>query len=196
MRIQRLPCNTFCWIQKRYISLDTYRFVQRLEQDGFTREGSEAIMNSLVEVLNESATNVAKQSVTKQDYEKALYISKVDVNHLHSEVQLLEKNEYSLLNAEIIRLESEASKLPGRILEESKRIQANVRLELTLDKSRIRDEQSSQKMKLKETSSKIDTEVSQFKSQMETIQWELFRTLFPLFCAGGALFFSYLRFIK
>jgi hypothetical protein len=170
--------------------------VQRLEQDGFTREGSEAIMNSLVEVLNESATNVAKQSVTKQDYEKALYISKVDVNHLHSEVQLLEKNEYSLLNAEIIRLESEASKLPGRILEESKRIQANVRLELTLDKSRIRDEQSSQKMKLKETSSKIDTEVSQFKSQMETIQWELFRTLFPLFCAGGALFFSYLRFIK
>jgi hypothetical protein len=183
-------------LQKRFINLDTYRFVQRLESDGFTREKAEAIMNSLVEIVTESSNNLLKQSVTKPEFEKYSYVQRVDLNHLQSEVTLLEKNEFSLLRAEMNRLETESMKFPSRIAEETRRIQANVRLELTLDKSRIRDEHASQEMKIKEASSKIDTEVSQFKTQMETIQWELFRTLFPLFCTAGALFFSYLRFIK
>lgn len=125
-----------------------------------------------------------------------MYVARVDLAHLKSEVSLLEKNEFSLLRADIGRLASEASKIPIKILEESRRVQSNVRLELTLDKGRIREEQNNQEMKIKEANSKIDTEVSNFKTQMESIQWELFRTLFPLFCAGGALFFSYLRFLK
>jgi hypothetical protein len=167
-----------------------------LEADGFSREKAEAIMSSLTEIVTESSVNLQKQSVSKAEFEKTMYIHKADLTHLQSEVTLLEKNEFSLLRAEINRLEAEVAKFPLKIAEESRRIQANVRLELTLDKSRIKDEQSSQEMKIKEASSKVDTEVSQFKTQMETIQWELFRTLFPLFCAGGALFFSYLRFIK
>ena len=34
-------------------NFDTYRLVQRLEAEGFTREGSEAIMNSLSEVVEQ-----------------------------------------------------------------------------------------------------------------------------------------------
>ena len=120
----------------------------------------------------------------------------MDVTHLRSEVSLLEKNEFSILKAEIGRLASGASKIPNRVGEESKRVASNVRIELSLDKARVRDEQTHQELKIKEAMSKIDSEVSQFKTGLETVQWELFRTLFPLLCAGGALFFSYLRFIK
>jgi hypothetical protein len=184
------------FVQKRSINLDTYRFVQRLESDGFSREKAEAIMTSLVEIVSESSTNLQNQSITKGEFEKLTYIQRVELNRLQNEVTLLEKNEFSLLRAEINRLEAESMKFPSRFGEEIRRIQANVRLELSLEKSRTRDEHASQEMKIKEASSKVDTEVSQFKTQLETIQWELFRTLFPLFGTGGALFFSYLRFIK
>ena len=120
----------------------------------------------------------------------------MDVTHLRSEVSLLEKNEFSILKAEIGRLASGASKIPNRVGEESKRVASNVRIELSLDKARVRDEQTHQELKIKEAMSKIDSEVSQFKTGLETVQWELFRTLFPLLCSGGALFFSYLRVIK
>ncbi|KAJ3270058.1 hypothetical protein HDV01_000606 [Terramyces sp. JEL0728] len=177
-------------------NFDTYKFVQRLEADGFSREGAEAIMNSLTEVVYDSCANLENSSVTRPDFDKALYVARVDLAQLRSEISMLEKNEFSLLKQDIRRLNSEAMKLPSRITEEIKRVQSNVRLELSLDKAKIRDEQNTQEMKIKEAASRIDTEVSQFKTQMETIQWELFRTLFPIFTAGGALFFSYLRFIK
>ncbi|KAI8902820.1 hypothetical protein BC833DRAFT_143001 [Globomyces pollinis-pini] len=123
-------------------------------------------------------------------------MSRVDLQHLRSEISLLEKNEFANLKTDIIRISDEASKLPMKILEETRRIQSNVRLELSMEKSRIREQQAGQEMRIMESVAKIDTEVAQFKTQTETIPWELFRTLFPLFCAGGALCFSYLRFIK
>ena len=182
--------------RRAFHSFDTYRFVQRLEQDGFQRDVSEAIMNSVQEVVSESTANMSRTSVTKPEFERSVYINRVDLAQLRSEIKLLETNDFALLKADIGRLNSELDKLRIRMAEDLRRVQSNVRLELGLEKGRIRDEQSAQEIRLKEADSKIDTEISNLKTQMETIQWELFKTLFPLFCAAGALLFSYLRFIK
>lgn len=53
-------------------------------------------------------------------------MARVDLAHLRSEVSLLEKNEFSLLRAEISRLGNEATKLPLRLQDESRRVQSNV----------------------------------------------------------------------
>ncbi|KAI8907499.1 putative mitochondrion protein [Powellomyces hirtus] len=175
---------------------DTYRLVQRLEGDGFSRESAEAVMASLSEVVSESINNISRTSVTKSDFEKAIYTNKVDFAHVRNEIQMLEKNDFALLRSDIGRLNTEVEKFRTRMVEDLRRVQSNVRLELSLEKGRIRDEQSAQELRIKEADSQIDTEVATLRTQMETIQWELFKTLFPLFCAAGALFFSYLRFVK
>nr|KAJ3420430.1 hypothetical protein HK105_005684 [Polyrhizophydium stewartii] len=121
---------------------------------------------------------MSRSSVTKAEFEKALYMSRVDFTQLRSEIQMLEKNEFALLRADIGRLSVELEKLRVRMAEDLRRVQSNVRLELSLDKGRIRDDQSAKEIRLKEADSKIDTEVSNLRTQMETIQWELFKTLF------------------
>ncbi|KAJ3001405.1 hypothetical protein HKX48_002890 [Thoreauomyces humboldtii] len=153
-------------------------------------------MASLSEVVAESIANITRTSVTKSDFEKSIYTNKVDFAHVRSEIQMLEKNDFALLRSDILRLNTETEKFRTRMVEDLRRVQSNVRLELSLEKGRIRDEQSAQELKIKEADSVIDTEVAVLRTQMETIQWELFKTLFPLFCAAGALFFSYLRFVK
>jgi hypothetical protein len=184
-------------IQSRTIyNFDTYKFVQRLEAQGFPRDKAEGIMNSLIEVVSESKDNLKKVSVKKTDFEKAVYVAKVELAHLRSEVSLLEKNEVSSLRADIAKLYQNSGKLPLKVYDESMRIQNNVKMELNMEKAKIRDEQTTQEMKINETHSKIDTEVAQFKSVVKSVKWDLFRSLFPLFSAGGALLFSYLRFIK
>ncbi|KAJ3177745.1 hypothetical protein HDU87_004267 [Geranomyces variabilis] len=175
---------------------DTYRLVQRLEGDGFSRERAEAVMASLSEVVSESVGAISRTAVTKSEFEKAIYTNKVDFAHVRSEIQMLEKNEFALLRADMGRLNTEVEKFRTRITEDLRRVQSNVRLELSLEKGRIRDEQSAQELKIKEADAQIDTDVSMLRTQMETIQWELFKTLFPLFCASGALAFSYLRFVS
>ncbi|KAJ3056421.1 hypothetical protein HK097_007034 [Rhizophlyctis rosea] len=157
---------------------DTYRLVQKLEGEGFSREAAEAIMASLSEVVFESISNISRTSVTTADFEKAMYINKVDFAHLRAEIQLLEKNDFALLRSDINRLNAEVEKFKVRQADDLRRVQSNVRLELSLEKGRIRDEQSAQELKIKEADSKIDTEVSTLRTQMETIQWELFKTLF------------------
>eukprot|EP00842_Homolaphlyctis_polyrhiza_P001811 jgi/Hompol1/2630/HPOL_006088-RA len=165
-------------VASNYHNFDTYRFVQRLEADGFSRDGAEAIMNSLTEVVGESVNNLSATSVTSTEFEKHMYMSRVDFTQLRSEIQLLEKNEFALLKADIGRLKLEIEKLKLRMVEDLRRVQSNVRLDLSLDKGRIRDEQSAKEIRIKEADSKIDTEVSTLRTQMETIQWELFKTLF------------------
>ena len=182
-------------ILKSSSSFDTYKFVQKLEGNGYSRETSEAVMNSLGEVLNTSIFNISKTSVSKADYEKQIYVQRVDFDHLRSEMNLLEKNEVSLIKQEMNRITRELEKLNLQMGEDLRRASSHVRLELSIEKGRIRDEQTAQELRIKDADSKIDTEVSQVKTILETIQWELFKTLFPLFCAAGALFFSYLRFI-
>ncbi|KAI9099500.1 hypothetical protein DFS34DRAFT_579452 [Phlyctochytrium arcticum] len=167
---------------KRHFSgmhqFDTYKLVQRLEADGFSRESAEAIMANLSEVVGESINNISRTSVTKSDFEKAMYMNKVDFAHVRNEIQLLEKNEFALLRTDISRLNTEVEKFRTRMIEDLRRVQSNVRLELSLEKGRIRDEQSAQELKIKESDSRIDTEVSTVRTQMETIQWDLFKTLF------------------
>lgn len=166
----------------------TFKFVARLEQQGFKRATAETILGNL---------NISEPSSVKRvEFDKLLYSLKVDFSNLKSEIQLLEKNEFQLLKSDLARLNTALDKSLQRNNEELRRISTNVRLELMGDKSVLRDEQSQIEFSIKQTQSKIDTEISHLKTNMSTIQWDLFRSLFPIFSAAGALTFSYLRFIN
>ncbi|KAF9947132.1 hypothetical protein BGZ65_009098, partial [Modicella reniformis] len=103
---------------------DTHRFVEKLESEGFTRQQSETIMNALDEVITESMNNLTKNMVTKADQDKTVYTYKVDFAALKSELQMLEKNDFSLTNTNNERLVSEIEKLRQRLREEIGRTQA------------------------------------------------------------------------
>lgn len=138
-------------------------------------------MNSLGEVLQESVTSLSKSLVTQSDFERNLFTYKVDFTSLRSEIALLEKNDLALLKADISRLLTEVEKLKTRQREDMNALQSTVRLDLSLEKGKIRDEQSFQEIRIKEVESKIDTEVSNFQSVIESMKWEMFRTLIRRF---------------
>jgi hypothetical protein len=198
-----MKLSRICLSQRNF---DTFRFVQKLEMEGLSKEASEACMASLDEVVNEvliGRDGFTKTSVPKQEYENIVYAQRVDLDKIRSEMRLLEKNEFTLIKSENSRLARDLEKLRIHMAEELRRTQSDVKLELTLEKvlclskmkSRIRDEQSAQELKIREIDSKVDTEISQVNTSIETIQWEIFRTLFPILTAAGALLFSYLRYV-
>ncbi|CAG8552803.1 216_t:CDS:2 [Diversispora eburnea] len=83
---------------------------------------------------------------------------------------MLEKNDFSMLKSDNERLLSEIEKLKQKLGDEIKRTQASTRLDISLDKGRIRDEASILEMKLKETDTKIESEISNMRTQMEAIK--------------------------
>ncbi|KAI9221100.1 hypothetical protein BC828DRAFT_357369, partial [Blastocladiella britannica] len=174
-------------------TFDTYKFVQRLEQEGFTRVQAEAIMQSFLEVIGDSITNLRSTMVTKPEQEKNTHMYKVDFTALKSEMKMLEKSDFSLLRTETERLTAELEKLKQRLREETNRLQAGVRLDMNLEKGRIRDESSVQEAKIREADARIETEIANIRTVMESIKYDIIRNVVGTLVGGGSLVLAYLR---
>jgi Protein of unknown function (DUF1640) len=117
--------------------------------------------------------------VLREDQEKATYTQKVDFAKLRSELLSADSAESSLTRASHERLSNEIAKLNSRLRDEVQRTMASVRLDLNLEKGRIREEANAQDMKLKETETRIEQEVSVLRERLEavkfsTLQWIMF----------------------
>ena len=155
---------------------DTLKFVQRLQQEGFSEEQAVAMMKVLGDVIEESIQNLTRTMVLREDQEKATYTQKVDFAKLRSELLSADSTESSLTRASHERLTNDLEKLRSRLRDEVQRTQASVRLDLNLEKGRIREEANSQDLKIKETETRIEQETAALRERLEgvkfsTLQW-------------------------
>lgn len=155
---------------------DTLKFVQRLKDEGFTEAQSAALMKVLSDVIEESIQNLTRTMVLREDQEKATYTQKVDFAKLRSELLSADSTESSLTRASHERLTNDLAKLNSRLRDEVQRTQASVRLDLNLEKGRIREEANSQDLKIKETETRIEQESAALRERLEavkfsTLQW-------------------------
>ena len=114
--------------------------------------------------------------VLREDQEKATYTQKVDFAKLRSELLSVDSTESSLTRASHERLSNDLAKLNARLRDEIQRTIASVRLDLNLEKGRIREEANVQELKLKETESRIQQETAVLREKLEgvkfsTLQW-------------------------
>lgn len=80
----------------------------------------------------------------------------------------MEKNDLSMIKAENERLVSDIDKLKARLREEVARTQAGVRLDLNLEKGRIREEASRQELKMKEVDTRIEQEIAGLRAAIQS----------------------------
>ena len=100
----------------------------------------------------------------------------MDFTKLRSELLSLDANESTLTLASHERLSNDLAKLASRLRDEIGRAQASVKLDLNLEKGRIREEAKSKELKIKETEARIEQEVAGLRERVEgvkfsTLQW-------------------------
>ena len=96
------------------------------------------------------------------------YTQQVDFAQLKSELQLMEKNDLAMLKAENDRLVTDIEKLKQRLREEITRTQAGVRLDLNLEKGRMREQSSGQELKIKEVDTRIEQEIAALRTSIQS----------------------------
>lgn len=80
----------------------------------------------------------------------------------------MEKNDLAMLKAENDRLVTDIGKLKQRLREEITRTQAGVRLDLNLEKGRMREQSSGQELKIKEVDSRIEQEIAALRTSIQS----------------------------
>ncbi|KNZ50374.1 hypothetical protein VP01_4459g1 [Puccinia sorghi] len=171
----------------------SHQFVTRLEKEGLSREQSEGLMVAIEQVIDESMKNLITGLVTRSEMEKQQYTQRVDFAKLKSEIQLVEKQDFALLKSENERLISELEKLKQRLREEITRTQASVRLDLNLEKGRIRDELGVRELKIREVDTRIEGEIGNLRTTMESVKFNILQYVVGTVASGGALLLAYIR---
>jgi len=152
------------------------------------------MMLVLSDVIEESIQNLTRTMVLREgtlpkppaqlslttpfppDADRSTYTQKVDFTKLRSELLALDSSDTSMTLASHERLSNDLAKLNSRLRDEVNRAQASVRLDLNLEKGRIREEAKGQELKIKETETRIEQEVAGLRERVEgvkfsTLQW-------------------------
>ncbi|KAK9449864.1 uncharacterized protein V1518DRAFT_414895 [Limtongia smithiae] len=172
---------------------DTLKFVQKLENSGFSHEQSETVLTALNEVIGESIDSLSTTLVRKELLSRQAYQQRVDFAKLRSELLTLDKTDSAQVKNEHERILRDMEKLQVQLKEEVAKTQANVRLDLNLEKGRIREEGAVHELKIKETDTRIDSELANVRTQLETVKFQVMQWLIGVCTGSFALVLAYVR---
>jgi len=106
----------------------------------------------------------------------------------------MEKNDLAMMKAENDRLAADLEKLKQRLREEVTRTQSGVRLDLNLEKGRMREEASGQELKIKEVETRIEREIAELRTAIQASKAVTLQYLVGFVTGCSALLMAYLRF--
>ncbi|NXN90775.1 MCUR1 regulator, partial [Bombycilla garrulus] len=170
----------------RRLYFDTHALVCLLEENGFTTQQSEVIVSALVKIMNTNLDMIYKDMVTKVQQEIALQQVMSHIAGVKKDMIILEKSEFSALRSENEKIKLELQQIKKQVMDEITKVHADNKLNLNLEKSRVKELVSSgyfrnisalgnlqiwhaqQDRALTQTDRKIDTEVADLKTMLES----------------------------
>lgn len=174
---------------------DTKKFVESLEKNGgFTQQQAETAVNIVNKAINDGIYSITRNLVDKETLSSTAYEQKVDFAKLKGELQTMDKSEFNNLKKETENLRTDLSNLKNRLKEEMTKNQAGVRLDLNLEKGRIREESSIHELKIEDTYTRIDEEISNIQMQIKSVKTQVMQWLIGVGSGTFALFLAFVRF--
>ncbi|GFQ00531.1 protein fmp32 mitochondrial [Phtheirospermum japonicum] len=164
---------------KRLFLVDTLALVRRLEAQGVQPKQAEAITGALIEVLNDSIENVSQSFVTKAEKQRNEMTQESNLAKFKTEVISSQGHHFSLLQHEMEKLKSDIGKMRSDLRYEIDKATAGQRLDLNLEKGRIRDELNEQNQETTNLTNKLDREIHELRAQLEAAKYEVIK-----YCIG------------
>ncbi|CAN4078793.1 unnamed protein product [Withania somnifera] len=181
---------------KRLFLVDTLALVRKLEAQGVPTKHAEAITAAITEVLNDSLENVAQNLVSKADLQRLEMIQESKLSKFKSEVQSSQENHFSLLQHETEKLKSDIEKMRRELRYEIDKVSAGQRLDLNLERGRIRDELANQNQETANLTNTLDREIHTLRAQLEAAKYEVIKYCIGTLVSISAVGLAVIRLLK
>uniref|UniRef100_A0A7N0T258 Uncharacterized protein n=1 Tax=Kalanchoe fedtschenkoi TaxID=63787 RepID=A0A7N0T258_KALFE len=171
--------------------VDTLALVKSLESQGVPSKQAEAITSAIIEVLNDSLENVAQSFVSKSEMQKNMMAQEANLSAFKSEVKSSQEHHFSMLQRETEKLRGDIDKMRSELRYEIDKVTAGQRLDLNLERGRIRDELANQSAETNNLTNKLDREIHALRAQLEAAKYDVIKycigTLVSISAVGLAL---------
>ncbi|XP_024393648.1 protein FMP32, mitochondrial [Physcomitrium patens] len=164
---------------KRAFLVDTLALVRRLEAQGLTPKQAEAITAVITEVLNDSLENVAQSFTSKTEMTRSEMMAEAALSKFKGEVQSSQEHHFATLQRETERLRTDIDKMRSELRYEIDKVTAGQRLDLNLERGRIREELATQSSETSNLTNKLDREIHTLKTQLEAAKYDVIK-----YCIG------------
>lgn len=164
---------------KRLFLVDTLALVRRLEAQGLPSKQAEAITAAMTEVLNDSLENVSHSFVSKGLMQQNEMAQESNLSKFKTEVKSSQEHHFSLLQHETEKLKSDIEKMRSELRYEVDKVTAGQRLDLNLERGRIRDELNNQNQETTNLTNKLDREIHALRAQLEAGKYDVIK-----YCIG------------
>ncbi|EMS52625.1 hypothetical protein TRIUR3_18854 [Triticum urartu] len=153
--------------------------VRKLESQGVPTKQAEAITSAITEVLNDSLESISESFVSKAEMQKSEMLQEANISKFKSQVQSSQENHFSLLQRETEKLRGDIDKMRSELKYEIDKVTAGQRLDLNLERGRIRDELAKQNEETTDLTTKLDKEIHSLKAQLEAAKYDVIK-----YCIG------------
>ncbi|ANZ76265.1 BA75_01918T0 [Komagataella pastoris] len=184
------------YIRNNHTHFDSLKFVTQLQENGFSKEQSEAAVNVFSKAINDGIDLYASNLITKEVLSRQSYQQKVDFAKLKGELQLIDRSEFNNIRTQHEKLRNDLEKVKQRLKEEVNKSLSSVRLDLNLERGRIREESSIHDLKIKETDTRIDQEIANMKVQIDSTKTQVLQWLIGVCTGTFALVLAYVRLLS
>uniref|UniRef100_A0A0D3GKS4 DUF3778 domain-containing protein n=1 Tax=Oryza barthii TaxID=65489 RepID=A0A0D3GKS4_9ORYZ len=170
---------------RRAFLVDTLALVRKLESQGVPTKQAEAITSAITEVLNDSLESISESFVSKAEMQKAEMLQESNISKFKSQVQSSQKGNlgcYPLLFCILVYWVLQIA-----LRYEIDKVTAGQRLDLNLERGRIRDELAKQNEETTELTTKLDKEIHSLKAQLEAAKYDVIKYCIVEDGGGGAI---------
>ncbi|KAI0514275.1 hypothetical protein KFK09_010310 [Dendrobium nobile] len=164
---------------KRAFLVDTLALVRRLEGQGVPSNQAEAITSAITEVLNDSLENVSQSFVSNVQMQMSEMAQDAKLSKFKSEVQSSQERHFSLLQRETEKLKADIEKMRNELRYEVDKATSGQRLDLNLERGRLRDELAKQTAETSDLTNKLDREIHALRAQLEAAKYDVIK-----YCVG------------
>ncbi|AAS51010.2 ABR237Cp [Eremothecium gossypii ATCC 10895] len=176
---------------------NTNRFRQLLVEKGdFSTQQANAIVDIMSDALRGGVTHVSQDLASREKLTKLTYQQRVDFAKLRDQLLTADRSEIHSIQNEQERIRNDLEQLRNRLREEITKANAGFKLDLSLEKGRIREESSNHNLQIKEIDTRIDQEVSNMKMQIDSVKTQVMQWLIGVCTGTFALVLAYVRLLS
>ncbi|KAF5745416.1 protein FMP32 mitochondrial-like [Tripterygium wilfordii] len=172
---------------------DTPSMVRALEAQGMPAKQAEAIVSAITEVLNEKLQNVGHSLVTKEEMEKFVKLRESNLSKFKSELESSQERHFSMLKSETEKLQDSIEKMRSELRFKIDNVTAGQRLDLNLERSRIKDELANQNTETTNLTKKLDQEILALRDQLAAAKYDVMKYYIGALVSIAAVGFAVVR---
>lgn len=154
------------------------------------------IVELMVDAVRDGVEHVSKDLAMREKLTQLAYQQRVDFAKLRDQLLSADRSEFHNLQNEYEGVRNDLEKLRNKLREEITKANAGFKLDLSLEKGRIREENSHYELQIKEIDTRIDQEVNNIKMQIDSVKTQVMQWLIGVCTGTFALILAYVRLLS